>query len=1253
MQEVLVSRLMPNWIVPIRNFPMNFRSKIDPDKLKHYFFQCIKGKKWHASMISSHRLSPLIRKPLKPRFIEQSSEVSKHLYQLWCQYVPDYPQYAESIYDDFFSLGGDSVAAIQICFDIQSFHQIKITLNELLCDSSFHAMVQVIEHALKIKDKVNQLKNPEIQDGHFYTEFKIDDHYYFSAPLQQEFHQYHVENHQQDPNIECFVYQIGRREFHSEAFKQACWLLVKRHVALRSAFSWKDNKSVFKFIEAYDPFVQEAWMDEISEELFIGNIKDRHEDQYRRYNIFSKPTRLSFDLSSGRLLKVGILNTKHSEESLYNRPRYLVIAFHRIAMDDWSYSLFMQELAKLYEEQKSQYRSVSLPSAFFRNQHGVLDSNKVYDVEDDREQFLDYLQNELNWYSIEKSDLQTSIQFLEGDKANTWKTWSEKMLQFPNKHSMPTKFSTPLKDSGTELKRFKHILITMSKDYVGPLLALSRRLRITPFMIFESCFSILLAKWQKVSEVVIQTQVINRIDLLSDKLIGPLANQQFIHHQLNPYHSFEEYLEQVKTLILTSLSQPSVPTGVFLKKLRKETSGVCGAFKHPQFVYRTSDDFKLALAGVDITLLEGYHTLKSSDLCLEVRPQSSKHHQLNSKHFLMHWSYDTETIREDVIELMSRQYEVLLQSVIYHPEKSLNDLNIFQTLPVKGKMSGVQSSWLEHETLQDLIEVIAEKYPKGIAIVMGAQTLTYEQLSLQSNQIAHFLLQRSIIHSLSQKEEKTPSMIIGVMLPRTPLLITVLLGILKAGYGFLLLDINDSIERRRQIILHSGIELILSIKVQQDFFKNEFMYSNELPVQWLCLDDNRQWSRIQRSSWSKPDIRGKKTDIVCIHYENIKPRALNNAGLKGIIYQQESLIRQLNWMQSTFTLNQALDSISRVFHKSSYIFSAALWEIFWPLISGAIVVLDHKQTLVPSTNVDLEIFSNQSIDFLHVNPEELLSLLNDVKLNVEQQGMVFLKEWRLKSILCYVDLNQGKMCSSKLIQLCQRILPNVSIHLIHGFSEIGFHGAYIDCSPWFDGGLSVGKPIEETKMWVLNEKLQPVSMGTIGDLYFESPNLTLGYWKDQVLTDKHFINTEILNQNKRCFKTQYSVYCNEESVLLFAYHQEDLEHIENDVAVNFNDWTKILLEHDSVVDVFIFITPHSTSILEKNGDEGVPQSKTAYIIVIIDSVDNASLTALKQQLERMIGNTIPPEQIRLIWRFCDEWPLDATGQVNLDQMIET
>lgn len=365
-------------------------------------------------------------------------------------------------------------------------------------------------------------------------------------------------------------------------------------------------------------------------------------------------------------------------------------------------------------------------------------------------------------------------------------------------------------------------------------------------------------------------------------------------------------------------------------------------------------------------------------------------------------------------------------------------------------------------TLHQLFESQVRRTPDAVAVVSGSQSLTYRQLNERANQVANYL----------RKVGVGPDVLVAICAERSLEMVISLLASIKAGGAYVPLDPEYPPERLHMMLQDCNSPVVLT----QSHLRERIPATN---ARVLSLD--LDWALLQNESTENPDVEMRGTDLVyCIYTSGSTGKP------KGVPNVHQAIVNRLLWGQDTYHLTPS----DRVLQKTPYSFDVSAWEFFWPLTTGATLVMarpgGHKD---PSYLIQL--IKRERITTAHFVPSMLaIFLATDGVEECRSLRHVFAA---------------GEALPFEVQNRFFQRLP-IKLHNLYGPTEAAIEVTYWECDPNYDLPIvPIGKPVANTQIYILDEHLEPVPIGAEGELHIGGIQLARGYLNRPELTAEKFI----------------------------------------------------------------------------------------------------------------------------------------------------
>ncbi|GAA6624250.1 amino acid adenylation domain-containing protein [Scytonema sp. NUACC26] len=493
-------------------------------------------------------------------------------------------------------------------------------------------------------------------------------------------------------------------------------------------------------------------------------------------------------------------------------------------------------------------------------------------------------------------------------------------------------------------------------------------------------------------------------------------------------------------------------------------------------------------------------------------------------------------------------------------------------------------------TLHEVFEAQVEKTPEAIALVFEQEQLTYRELNERANQLAHYLRSLNV----------APEMLVGICLERSIEMIVGMLGILKAGGALVPLDPSQPQERLAFILADTKVEVLLTLK--------KLVAGIPVPQSHLvCLDT--EYEKIATKSKNNPKSGVQSENLAYTIYTS------GSTGQpKGVMVNHQAICQGFVLMQEIFPITQQ----DRILQKMPLTFDFSFWELFWPLMTGACVVLAQPGGEKDSAYL-VKLIAQQEISILVFVPSAL---------------QVFLSEAELKTCKnIRIVFTSGEPLTSALKDRFFNQLPNCRLYDLFGATE-NIIITYWPCQPEEKlSSFPQGRPFPNLSIYVVDEQLQPVPVGETGELLVGGWGLARGYLNRKELTAQKFISNPFKDKiQERLYRTGDRVrYLSDGTI-------EILDRIDNQVKVRgfrieLGEIEEKLSQHPAVKQVAVIAR------------EDVPGDKRLVAYVVLHSSQESNPNSISS-LCHFLKQQLPDYMIPSGFVVLEALPLSPNGKVD-------
>nr|WP_283099539.1 non-ribosomal peptide synthetase [Pseudomonas sp. MWU15-20650] len=626
--------------------------------------------------------------------------------------------------------------------------------------------------------------------------------------------------------------------------------------------------------------------------------------------------------------------------------------------------------------------------------------------------------------------------------------WQQALAGAPALLTLPTDRPRPAQQDYAG----SSVAVHLDERLTAGLKALSQRHGTTLYMTLMTAWASLLSRLCGQQDVVIGSPVANRARSEVEGLIGLFVNTLAVRIDTSGELSSEALLARVKSLTLQAQAHQDLPFEQVVEMTRPVRSLAHSPLFQTLLSWQDSSAPTLALGDLALEgIVENSHFAKF-DLSLNLGEVQGT--------IVGALEYAVALFDESTMQRYVGYFTRVLQAMVDNDQAVLEHAPLVDERERQHLLFDFNATTVNYnldQTLHGLFEAQVERTPDAIALKAGEQHLTYAELNARANQLAHHLLALGV----------QPETRVAICVERSLEMVIGLYAILKAGAAYVPLDPAYPRERIAYMLEDSAPTVVLAQGTTHALL-------GEVPVVDL---DQPTWQHLPSDN---PAVASVTAYVIYTSGSTGQP--------KGVINEHAGVVNRLLWMQDAYGLS-ALDT---VLQKTPLSFDVSVWEFFWPLFTGARLVMAR-----PAGHKDpaylCEVIEAERVTTLHFVPSMLDVFLahGDVS---QAAGLV--------RVMC-----SGEALPGSLVRRFKQQLPGSQLHNLYGPTE-----AAVDVTAWNCAGpvtldnTPIGKPIANTRMYLLDGQLQPVPLGVVGELFIGGVQVARGYLNRPELTAERFLN---------------------------------------------------------------------------------------------------------------------------------------------------
>lgn len=808
-----------------------------------------------------------------------------------------------------------------------------------------------------------------------------------------------------------------------EVLKNVFDEICHRHEALRTNFVAIDGQAC------------QIIRDSRHAELAVVNLENltlsKQQEEYERLSLAA--CHAPFDLEHDHLLRLRLV--RFSEE------RYiLLMVVHHIVSDGWSNgNVLLKEICTLYEAFSQGFASPLLPLSI---------------------QYADYSQ----WQR----------QLLDGPRSDVLvRYWKTKLKGIPSLVELPTDYPRPLRQTYAG----KTAYFTIDSGRLQSLKLLGKPVGASLFVMLQTVFCTLIARYSRQGTVVIGSPIANRTSKELEQLIGFFLNTLVLRTDVDPHASFTQILQQVRDNFLEAYAHQDLPFERLVEVVDPERNPSFSPLFQVMLILQNQNEERDGLRIGDVRLNAVPIAAETAmfDITLKFEEQSEQ--------LFAELEYNTDLFKASTIQRFVEHFENILDAVIQNPNQKVSDLSVSGASELKqitSDFNQTSKQYAQQESICDLFEQQAAEHPDRIAVLFEGQQISFGELNVRASHLAAYL----------NSQGATSETLIGLCIERSPLLIVGLLGILKSGAAYVPIDPSYPHNRIKDMVDTAQLRLIVAQSSTKPLFALD-------PVAVTCLDSD--WDLINSAAANAYLVTRNSLPGDSLAYVIFTSGSTGKP--KGVQITHNALH---NFLQ-TMLEKPGLSRQSTLLAVTTISFDIAALELYLPLISGARIALVPKETAGDGHALVKLLLATQATA-LQATPATWRLIFA----SIEPEQLV------LEQALC-----GGEALSA---ELAERLLKsNADVWNVYGPTETTIWSARNLLSRNSINGHanpSIGRPIANTSIFITDLNLATTPLGIPGDLYIGGSGLSRGYLNEPGLTAERFIPSPFNQQSgQRIYQT--------------------------------------------------------------------------------------------------------------------------------------
>jgi tyrocidine synthetase III len=629
------------------------------------------------------------------------------------------------------------------------------------------------------------------------------------------------------------------------------------------------------------------------------------------------------------------------------------------------------------------------------------------------------------------------------------------------------------------------VMALLNEETVKGLKQLGNEQGASLFITLLACVHALLHRYTGQQEIVTGTTVAGRDHPDLEDQLGFYVNTLALKNEVDSAQPFEYFLKQTRDRILESYRHQIYPFDKLVDELQLERD----MSRSPLFdvlvelINTTGEAASEAWMGMDVRPYEVASGISKFDLSFRFLEQGAQ--------VVMILEYNSDLFDRERVVRMAEHVKNLLQVVIEGPGTQIGRIGY-----VGDEERFLMEGWNETgavfsgKTLVDLYDEQVLKTPDAVAVQFGGESFTYHHIFKQANNLAAYLRSQ---HGIQ------PGDVIAISAQRSERLIIGVLGILKSGGVLLPIDSNYPKERKRHILQDAGAKVLLTESYdvfEIDYFSGAlFTLDLELPM--------------------LPAFEGELRNINTLDHTAYLLYTSGSTGTpKGVAISHDSISNYIQWANAYYFNNEAKYSFAFF---TSLSFDLTLTSLFTPLLRGDHIDVQPEVDLIDTLKSIFENTSSTRTVKLTPSHVQMLSGMDIKQSNIE------------------IAILGGEALTSEHVRILRSLNASMRIFNEYGPTETTVGCVVHEVGQATEASIPIGRPIANTKLYVLDDSMQLQPLGFKGELWIGGAGVAKGYVNNETLNEQKF---KVLN-NKRVYRSGDIVRYREDGILEYFGRKDE------------------------------------------------------------------------------------------------------------------
>ena len=639
--------------------------------------------------------------------------------------------------------------------------------------------------------------------------------------------------------------------------------------------------------------------------------------------------------------------------------------------------------------------------------------------------------------------------------------WVRQLHDAPRLLNLPTDRPRPAVQSYNGAS----VSIAIGADLIRDLKVLSQRQGLTLAMTLFAAWALVLSGYTSQKDLVIGVPLANRRRKELEELIGLFVNTVAVRIKTEGDPTLPDFFGRVKKALLGAYANQDVPFDAVVDALQPDRTLSHNPIFQVMFAFNNARSHTLSLPGLIAREEQIGYQSAQFDLTLALEESGEAVHGAIN--------YSSDLFDRQTIDLWAESLSTLLEQIAQGGQPPVSRLALIpetRFTQIVREFNATQAGYPRNTTIHEMFEQQAAKTPEHTAVSCGGTSLTYAELNRRANRLAGYLRAAGVV----------PDQLVGICLDRSLHILVGILGVLKAGGAYIPLDPAYPPARLHGLIADAKPQIVL---VQT----RTASLVAEQPLKVVNLDAD--WAEI--AGFPTDNTASGAIGLRSEHLAYVIYTSGSTGQPKGVAIEHRNTVNLISWARYA----TASRDFERTLQSTSLNFDLSVYECFVPLsVGGRVEILENA----------LSVDSSAELTLINTVPSAMAAIL--------EAGQV-------PPSVKVVNL-AGEALKQDLVKRIFAASQVERVNNLYGPTETTTYSTWISMRRETGFNPSIGRPIANTQIYILDEHRDVVPIGVIGEIYIGGAGVARGYLHRPALTDERFITDSFVpGAGRRLYKT--------------------------------------------------------------------------------------------------------------------------------------